>query len=168
MAHILKADIEILAGYEARDWALLRPSMLKALSALDDKARIYTRPFFNNYIRDWNGGQDEASDLDLRNFVLHYTSIALHLKLKNAIDDYQIVHGFLDGLPRAWHTHLMDTQNINLEELQMVEFDTLRIWVLNRLDAKADEHYFDRRGSIYSLANTRLRLDMPPDNLQSS
>jgi hypothetical protein len=101
IAYILKEDIEILAGYDARDWTLLKSSMLKAFRALDDKARTYTQPFFNTYIRDWNGGQDEASDSDLRNFVSRYISIALQLKLKNAIDDYEIVHVFLDGLPRA-------------------------------------------------------------------
>jgi hypothetical protein len=69
---------------------------------------------------------------------------------------------------RAGHTRLIDIQNIDLEELQMVEFDTLQTWVLNRLDAKADEHYFDRHSSLYSRANTRLGLDMPPNNLQSS
>jgi hypothetical protein len=73
-AHILKADIEILAGNEARDWALLRSSMLKAFRALDDKACTYKHPFFNNYIHDWNGGWDEASDSDLHNFVSRYTS----------------------------------------------------------------------------------------------
>jgi hypothetical protein len=79
--------------------------MLKAFRGLDDKARIYSYPFFNNHMCNWNGGHHDASHSDIQNFVSRYPSVTLHLKLKNAIDDYQIVHGFLDGLPRTWHTH---------------------------------------------------------------
>jgi hypothetical protein len=51
--------------------------------------------------------------------------------------------------------------------LQTIGFETLRTWVLNRLDAKADEHYFDRRGTMYSLASVRPEFGIS-SNIQQS
>jgi hypothetical protein len=75
-----------------------------------------------SYIPDWDGGLDNASGLDICTFVSRYTSITTHLCGKYILDNYEVIHGFLQGLPRKWRSKLIPAKSIDYDNLQNVDF----------------------------------------------
>jgi hypothetical protein len=140
---ILKENIQILDGYSSHNWDTLKTSLLYAFRSRDEKARTYSCLFLVSYIQDWNGGLNDASDLNISTFVSRYASIATHLCGKSILDNYEVIHGFLQGLPRKWRSKLMSAKNIDYDNLQNVDFEDLRKWTLAKLDAKDNINFFD-------------------------
>jgi hypothetical protein len=152
---ILKEDIQILDGYLSHNWDTLKTSLLYAFRSRDEKARTYTHPFL---VHIFEIGMVDLTMHQISTFVLLYHVILQLLLIlcgKSILDNYEVIHGFLQGLPRKWHSKLMSAKNIDYDNLQNVDFEDLRKWTLAKLGAKDNINFFDTRESTYAMANVR-------------